>query len=163
MNIAYFMKNEADIAKLAPSDAQWVKVSARLDGSYDPADLRKLANVEALMVWSEVITQEVLAAAPNLKIIQRFGAGFDVLAPVLELTRERRIPCCNAWRFLSATLPGLFSASTCSLPGPWQFSQPLPARSGVSSTKGMTTTFWTEGSFGSSSAIRPTESKAFPL
>ncbi|MFM9884520.1 MAG: NAD(P)-dependent oxidoreductase [Burkholderiales bacterium] len=95
MNIAYFMKNEADIAKLAPGDAQWIKVSARPDGTYAPDDLRKLADVEAILVWTEIITPAVLAAAPKLKIIQRFGAGFDVLAPVLELTRERLIPCCN--------------------------------------------------------------------
>ena len=95
MNIAYFMKNEADIAKLAPGDFKWIKISSRPDGTYAPEDLAKLANVEALLVWSELITPAVLAAAPKLKIIQRFGAGFDVLAPVLELTRERRIPCCN--------------------------------------------------------------------
>jgi phosphoglycerate dehydrogenase-like enzyme len=95
VKIAYFMKQEADIAKLAPRDAQWCKISARPDGSYDPGDLAKLADVEAIMVWSEPITSQVIAAAPKLKIVQRFGAGYDVLASVLELTREKRIPCCN--------------------------------------------------------------------
>jgi D-3-phosphoglycerate dehydrogenase / 2-oxoglutarate reductase len=95
VKLAYFMKNEADIAKLAPSDAQWFKIAARPDGSYDPAELRKLAEVDAFLVWSEPITPEVMAAAPRLKIIQRFGVGFDVLAAVLDLARERNIPCCN--------------------------------------------------------------------
>ncbi len=95
MKIAYFMKQEADIAKLAPADVQWFKVSARADGSYDPADLNKLADVDAIMVWSEPITPAVIAAAPQLKIVQRFGAGFDVLASVLELTKGKKIPCCN--------------------------------------------------------------------
>ena len=95
MKIAYFMKNEADIAKLAPPDAQWFKVSARADGTYDPADLARLSDVEALLVWSEPITPAVLAAAPRLRIIQRFGAGYDLLASVLEQARARGIPCCN--------------------------------------------------------------------
>ena len=95
MNIAYFMRNEADIARLAPSDAQWIKISSRPDHTYAPEDLAKLANVEALLVWTERITPEVVAAAPKLKIIQRFGAGYDVLTPVFELTRARGIPCCN--------------------------------------------------------------------
>ncbi len=95
MKLAYFMRDEADIARLAPNDATWFKVSARADGTYDPSDLAKLSPVEAILVWSEPITQAVIAAAPRLRIVQRFGAGYDVLASVLDLTRERGIWCCN--------------------------------------------------------------------
>lgn len=95
MRIAYFMKQEADIAQLAPRDARWIKISARTDGSYDSADLAKLADIEAILVWSEPITPQVIAAAPVLRIVQRFGAGYDVLSGVLDCTRERGIFCCN--------------------------------------------------------------------
>ena len=95
MKLAYFMKSEADIAKLAPPDAQWFKIAAGPEGNYDSVALGELADVDAFLVWSEPITPAVIAAAPKLKIIQRFGAGYDVLASVLDLARERGIPCCN--------------------------------------------------------------------
>ena len=95
MKIAYLMQQEADIAKLAPKDAEWIKLSARSDKTWDPNDLKKLKDVDALMVWSEPVTAEVIAAAQNLKIVQRFGAGFDVLRGAFEATRKRGIPCCN--------------------------------------------------------------------
>jgi len=95
VKIAYLMQHEADIARLAPKDVQWVKLSTRPDRSWDPADLKKLHDVDALMVWSEPVTPEVIAAAPQLKIVQRFGAGYDVLRDAFEPTRRRGIPCCN--------------------------------------------------------------------
>ena len=95
MKIAYFMRHEGEIAKLAPKDAEWVKITARPDKTYAPEALGKLKNVDAIMVWSEPITPEVIAAAPRLKIVQRFGAGYDVLIPAFEAARKRGIPCCN--------------------------------------------------------------------
>ena len=95
MKIAYLMRQEADIAKLAPKDIEWIKLSTRADKTWDPDDLNKLKDVDALMVWSEPVTPEVIAAAPNLKIVQRFGVGYDVLRDAFEATRKRGIPCCN--------------------------------------------------------------------
>jgi phosphoglycerate dehydrogenase-like enzyme len=95
VKIAYLMQHEAEIERLAPPDVQWVKLSTRPDRTWDPRELVKLKDVDAIMVWSEPVTEEVIAAAPNLKIVQRFGAGYDVLRPAFEVTRRRGIPCCN--------------------------------------------------------------------
>jgi phosphoglycerate dehydrogenase-like enzyme len=95
VKIAYLMRQEADIATIAPPGVQWVKLSARPDQSWDPKELERLRDVDAIMVWSEPVTEEVIAAAPKLKIVQRFGVGYDVLAGCLEAARRRGIPCCN--------------------------------------------------------------------
>src|SRR3990167_5626471 len=89
------MQQEADIAAIAPPDVRWVKLSARPDRTWDPEDLKRLRDVDAIMVWSEPVTEAVIAAAPNLKIVQRFGAGYDVLHGCMEAARKRGIPCCN--------------------------------------------------------------------
>ena len=95
MKIAYLMKDEVEVAKVAPPDVQWVQLAARPDKTWDPKELAKLRDVDALMVWSEPVTPEVIAAAPRLKIVQRLGAGYDVLLPCFEAARARGIPCCN--------------------------------------------------------------------
>jgi D-3-phosphoglycerate dehydrogenase len=49
-----------------------------LEGYEDPADLLDaLKDVNALIVRSDKVTDEVMAAAPKLKIVVRAGAGFD--------------------------------------------------------------------------------------
>jgi len=49
-----------------------------LENYKDPADLHKaVADAEALIVRSDLVTPEVLAAAPKLKIVVRAGAGYD--------------------------------------------------------------------------------------
>ncbi|MBR3801056.1 MAG: 3-phosphoglycerate dehydrogenase, partial [Rikenellaceae bacterium] len=39
--------------------------------------LEAVADVDALIIRSDKVTAEVLAAAPNLKIVVRAGAGYD--------------------------------------------------------------------------------------
>jgi D-3-phosphoglycerate dehydrogenase len=49
-----------------------------LENYKDPADLRKaVAGADALIVRSDLVTPEVLAAGPNLKLVVRAGAGYD--------------------------------------------------------------------------------------
>ena len=49
-----------------------------LENYKDPADLHKaVSDAEALIVRSDLVTPEVLAAAPKLKIVVRAGAGYD--------------------------------------------------------------------------------------
>lgn len=49
-----------------------------LENYKDPKDLlAAVADVDALIVRSDLVTPEVLAAAPKLRIVVRAGAGFD--------------------------------------------------------------------------------------
>lgn len=60
----------------------------------EKADLLKaVADVDAMIVRSDLIDAEVMAAAPNLKIIVRAGAGFDNID--LAASKERGIVVMN--------------------------------------------------------------------
>lgn len=60
----------------------------------EKADLLKaVADVDAMIVRSDLIDAEVMAAAPNLKIIVRAGAGFDNID--LVASKERGIVVMN--------------------------------------------------------------------
>ena len=50
----------------------------KLEKYEDQADLLKaVADVEAMIIRSDKVTEEVMAAAPKLKIVVRAGAGYD--------------------------------------------------------------------------------------
>lgn len=55
--------------------------------------LKAVADVDAMIVRSDLIDAEVMAAAPNLKIIVRAGAGFDNID--LAASKERGIVVMN--------------------------------------------------------------------
>ena len=55
--------------------------------------LEAVADADALIVRSDKVTREVIAAAPNLKIVVRAGAGFDNLD--LPACTERGIVAMN--------------------------------------------------------------------
>lgn len=55
--------------------------------------LKAVADVDAMIVRSDLIDAEVMAAAPNLKIIVRAGAGFDNID--LAASKERSIVVMN--------------------------------------------------------------------
>ena len=95
MKLAYLMKDETDLETVAPPGSDYVRISMRPDRTWDPKDLELLRDREAILTWKDLVTEEVIRAAPNLKIVQRFGAGYDVLEGCLEITRERGIYCCN--------------------------------------------------------------------
>ncbi len=68
-------------------------VAADAEGVYSEESLAAAADAEALMVANEPVTEQLLAACPNLKIVQRFGVGYEKLD--LEAAAKRGVPCCN--------------------------------------------------------------------
>jgi phosphoglycerate dehydrogenase-like enzyme len=95
MKLAYLMKNGADIDKIVPKDDDYFEISMREDKSWDPESLKMLHDREGILVWKEMVTEDVIRAAPHLKIVQRLGVGYDELKGCFSITRERGIPCCN--------------------------------------------------------------------
>lgn len=95
MRLAYLMRNEADLKKIVPIENDYIKISMQADGSWSPDDLKMLHDREAILIWKERVTKDVIAAAPQLKIVQRLGVGYDELKPCFKITRDRGIPCCN--------------------------------------------------------------------
>ena len=66
----------------------------KLEKYEDQADLLKaVADVEAMIIRSDKVTEEVMAAAPKLKIVVRAGAGFDNVD--LEAATKRGIVVMN--------------------------------------------------------------------
>ena len=58
--------------------------------------LEAVADADALIVRSDKVTREVIAAAPNLKIVVRAGAGFDNL----------NLPACTERGIVAMNTPG---------------------------------------------------------
>ena len=70
---------------------------ALLEKYADQADLvAAVADADALIVRSDKVTAEVVAAAPKLKIVVRAGAGFDNLD----------LPACTARKIVAMNTPG---------------------------------------------------------
>jgi phosphoglycerate dehydrogenase-like enzyme len=95
MRLAYLMKNEADLKKIVPMQDDYIKISMQEDKSWDPDDLKMLHDREGILVWKETVTEDVIEAAPQVKIVQRLGVGYDELKACFGITRNRGIPCCN--------------------------------------------------------------------
>ena len=95
MKLAYLMKNEAELERVALVGADYLKISMQPDKSWNAEDLKLLRDRDAILVWKEMLTEAVIEAAPNVKIVQRLGVGYDELKGCFEITRERGIPCCN--------------------------------------------------------------------
>lgn len=95
MKVAYLMKQEADLETIVPQEVDYLKISMLPDKSWGSEDLKMLHDREAILVWKEMVTEEVINAAPKLKIVQRLGVGYDELKGCLEIARKRGIPCCN--------------------------------------------------------------------
>jgi phosphoglycerate dehydrogenase-like enzyme len=95
VKIAYLSKDRPDFrAKIAKYITEEpLIVGTEDDGRYSAETLAKLGDVEALMVTGEPADEEILAACPKLKIVQRFGVGYERLD--LEAAAKRGIFCCN--------------------------------------------------------------------
>ncbi len=93
MKIAYLLKGRPDLEARIPPDSDHVVVAAGPDGHYRAEDLDKIAAADAFIVSMEPVHEQILAAARNLKIVQRLGAGYETLD--LEAAARRGIPCCN--------------------------------------------------------------------
>ncbi|MCZ6647375.1 MAG: hydroxyacid dehydrogenase [SAR324 cluster bacterium] len=93
MKIAYLMKDRPDYFHRLDESAQYVIIGQEPDGSYSQQTLEELADVDALIVSNQPVTEQLLAACPKLKIVQRTGVGYENLD--LEAAARRGVPCCN--------------------------------------------------------------------
>ncbi len=95
MKIAYLAKDRPDFAQKVARylNEEPLILCTEADGGYSEETLAKMAGMDALMVANEPVTEQVFAACPNLKIVQRFGVGYERLD--LEAAAKRGIPCCN--------------------------------------------------------------------
>ncbi|MCZ6728770.1 MAG: hydroxyacid dehydrogenase [SAR324 cluster bacterium] len=93
MKIAYLMKDRPDYFHRFDESAQYVIIGQEPDGSYSQQTLEELADVDALIVSNQPVTEQLLAACPKLKIVQRTGVGYENLD--LEAAARRGVPCCN--------------------------------------------------------------------
>jgi phosphoglycerate dehydrogenase-like enzyme len=93
VKIAYLIRVRPDLEDIVPDDVEHVVVQVGDDGRYDDAALALVADAEAFVIGMEPVNEQILAAAPNLKIVQRLGVGYETLD--LEATAKRAIPACN--------------------------------------------------------------------
>ena len=93
MKIAYLLRARPDLDDRIPDDVEAVQVQAGEGGVYSPEDLRRVRDAEAFIVAMEPVNEQILDAAPRLRIVQRLGVGYETLD--LEATAKRGIPACN--------------------------------------------------------------------
>jgi phosphoglycerate dehydrogenase-like enzyme len=93
VKIAYLAKGRPDLKELIPPDVEHVILQAGAGGVYSAEALQQMADADALVISMEPVTEQVLAACPRLKIVQRLGVGYETLD--LKAAARRGIPCCN--------------------------------------------------------------------
>ena len=94
MKIGYLIRVRPDLEDIVPSDVEHhVRIHVGDDGLYNEEDLAKLADVDAFVIGMEPVNDQILDAAPKLKIVQRLGVGYETLD--LDAIAKRQIPACN--------------------------------------------------------------------
>ena len=93
MKIAYLLRARPDLDERIPDDVEAVQIQAGEGGVYSSEALRRVRDAEAFIVAMEPVHEQLLAAAPRLRIVQRLGVGYETLD--LEATARRGIPACN--------------------------------------------------------------------
>jgi phosphoglycerate dehydrogenase-like enzyme len=93
IKIGYLLRVRPDLEDIIPDDVEGVRIQVGDDGLYSDEDLAKIADVDAFVIGMEPVNEQILAAAPRVKIVQRLGVGFETLD--LEATAKRQIPACN--------------------------------------------------------------------
>ena len=93
MKIAYLLRVRPDLQDIIPNDVESVRIEVGNDGLYSEEDLEKVKDAEAFIIGMEPVNEQILSAAPALKIVQRLGVGYETLD--LEATAKRGIPACN--------------------------------------------------------------------
>ena len=78
---------------MIPDDVQALFMYVDESGLYKKEDLARLTDVDALVIAMEPVNEQILRAAPNLKIVQRLGVGYETLD--LDAIAKRHIPACN--------------------------------------------------------------------
>ena len=93
MKIAYLIRVRPDLADMVADDVEPVFLQVDDNGRYRDEDLAKVKDADAFVVAMEPVNEQILAAAPNVKIAQRLGVGYETLD--LEAMARRGIPACN--------------------------------------------------------------------
>ena len=93
MKIAYLLRARPDLDDRVPDDVEAVQAQAGDGGAYSPEALRRVRDAEAFIVAMEPVNEQILAATPGLRIVQRLGVGYETLD--LDATAKRGIPACN--------------------------------------------------------------------
>jgi phosphoglycerate dehydrogenase-like enzyme len=93
VKIAYLLRVRPDLEKIIPADVDGIRLQAGAGGLYSDQDLRAVRDVDAFVIGMEPVTEQLLAAAPKLKIVQRLGVGYETLD--LKACARRNIPACN--------------------------------------------------------------------
>jgi len=93
MKIAYLLRVRPDFEDIIPDDVEAVRIKVGGDGLYSAEDLARVQDMDAFVVHKEPVNEQILAAAPRLRIVQRLGAGYETLD--LEAMARRNIPACN--------------------------------------------------------------------
>ena len=93
MKIGYLIRVRPDLEDIIPSDVDGVRIQVGDDGLYTDEDLAKISDVDAFVIGMEPVNEQILAAAPSLKIVQRLGVGYETLD--LAACANRQVPACN--------------------------------------------------------------------
>ncbi len=93
VKIAYLLRVRPDLEDITPDDVEGIRIQVGDDGLYTDEDLAKLADIDAFIIGMEPVNEQILAAAPKLKIVQRLGVGYETLD--LKAIASRNIPACN--------------------------------------------------------------------
>jgi phosphoglycerate dehydrogenase-like enzyme len=93
MKIAYLAKVRPDLKARIPGDVEGVILESGPGGVYSPEALAQVKDVDAFVISMEPVNEQILAAAQQLKIVQRLGVGYETLD--LKAAAKRGIPCCN--------------------------------------------------------------------
>lgn len=93
MKIAYLMRARPDLDNMSADGIESIQMQVGDDGLYSEQDLARLTDVDAFVIGMEPVNEQILAAAPSLKIVQRLGVGYETLD--LEACARRNIPACN--------------------------------------------------------------------
>jgi phosphoglycerate dehydrogenase-like enzyme len=93
VKIAYLLRVRPDLEKIIPADVDGIRIQAGAGGLYSDQDLQAVRDVDAFVIGMEPVTEQLLAAAPKLKIVQRLGVGYETLD--LQACARRNIPACN--------------------------------------------------------------------
>lgn len=93
MKVAYLAKARPDLEAMIPKDVDYVIVEAGPGKVWGDDALTQVADADAFVVSMEPVNEQVIDAAPNLKIVQRMGVGYETLD--LDALARRGIPACN--------------------------------------------------------------------
>lgn len=93
MKIGYLLRVRPDLEDIIPDDVDGVRIQVGDDGLYSDEDLAKIRDVDAFVIGMEPVNEQILAAAPRLKIVQRLGVGYETLD--LAACAAHGVPACN--------------------------------------------------------------------